>query len=294
MRHTLRHGGDTSPMMLSKSAGYSAWNLFRFGLLVGTRTLRIAPRKGIKRLILPVDYIRYVEFQYVLEHLDLTAKHVILDIGSPKLLSLFLADRVGARVYATDILDNFFDAYGCYAAALGVDPENYVMETQDARTLSYASDTFDRVFSVSAIEHIPDDGDSAAMREIFRVLKPGGICCLTVPWSDSGYAEMFKRRGDPDAYWVDSDEDAVFYQRLYDRPALECRLLNNHDFETLDISFWGERKIAIEEFMSRPQALRLAMLPLHFPLSRLFLEELTEQEPSRKKVACLALRKRHR
>ena len=82
--------------------------LYRFGLSVGARTLSRAPRDAIKRLVLPVEYIRCAEFRYVLEHLDVTANHRVLDIGSPKLLSLFLAARVGAHVWATDLLDYFF------------------------------------------------------------------------------------------------------------------------------------------------------------------------------------------
>jgi len=35
-----------------------------------------------------------------------------------------------------------------------------------------------------------------------------------------------------------------------------------------------------------------ALLPAHFALNRLFLRRLREEEPSRKKVACVTLRKR--
>ena len=46
-----------------------------------------------------------------------------------------------------------------------------------------------------------------------------------VPWSDRGYLEEFKRRGDPDAYWAPGDGERVFFQRSYDRDTLERRLL---------------------------------------------------------------------
>lgn len=276
------------------SGAYSDGDVYRFGLGVGLRTLPVAPREAIKRLILPVEYVRCVENRYVLKHLEATRDHVVLDVGSPKLLSLFLAARVGAQVYATDVMDYFIPEAGAYAkSVLGADGARYRMEIQDARALTYPDDTFDRVFSISVIEHIPDDGDGLAVREIARVLKPGGLFCFTVPWSDRGYLEEFARRG-PGAYWVTSDEEVVFYQRAYDRDALERRLLRRSGLETLDVGFWGERSVRVEHTLLNrrlPSPLRYAMLPFHFPLSRLFLRELAEADPSRKKVACLTLRK---
>ncbi len=285
-----RRRGGPEPRARRRIA--SAWTLFRFGIAVGLRTVPVAPRHGLKRLILPLDYVRYAEDGYVLEHLEVGSQHLVLDVGSPKLLSLFLAARVGARVHATDLLDYFFVAYGAYAdRVLGAGRDRYVMRAEDARTLGYPDRTFDRVFSISAIEHIPGDGDRLAMREIARVLKPGGVVCLTVPWSDAGYVEEFKRRGDADAYWVASGEERVFYQRVYDRRTLEGRLLTPSALEVVDVSFWGERRVPVERLFLSRQPLRYAMLPLHFPLALLSLTRLGEREPSRKKVACLTLRK---
>ena len=59
---------------------------------------------------------------------------------------------------------------------------------------------------------------------INRVLAPGGIACITVPWRDTGYVEEFKHRGDPDAYWAPGDGDKAFFHGAYDRDTLERRL----------------------------------------------------------------------
>jgi SAM-dependent methyltransferase len=275
---------------------FSDADLYRFGLQVGVRSLRRAPKEALKSLVLPVEYIRCAESRYVLQHLAVEPGHRVLDIGSPKLTSLFLAARVGAKVYATDLLDYFFQRYGVYAdAVLGRRRELYRMEAQDGRALAYPDYTFDRVFSISAIEHIPGDGDRQAIEEMARVLKPGGLCCLTVPWGLDGYAEEYRRAGDPDAYWTPADGDQVFYQRVYDRQRLDERLLSGGQFDLMDLSYWGERHLAVEDvILSRrlPRWVRWAILPAHFPLSRVFLSRLGEDEPCRKKVACLTLRKR--
>src|SRR5262249_60224123 len=115
------------------------------------------------------------------------------------------------------------------------------------------------------------------------------------PWRDRGYFEEFTRR-DADSYWVKPDADRrVFYQRAYDRASLQKRLLGHQRLDVVDVSFWGERRIAVEDaILNRrlPRLARYAMLPAHFVLNRLFLRPLGEEEPSRKKVACLTLRKR--
>ncbi len=278
-----------------RSTAYTDWDLHLFGLGLGARTLPSAPIAGLKSLVLPVEYIRCAETRYILQHLDVRPGHRVLDIGSPKLLSLFLAARLRAEVHATDLLDYFFETYRRYArVALGRDHGRYHVASEDARHLTYPADHFQRVFALSAIEHIPDDGDSRAIQEIHRVLAPGGIVCITVPWRDSGYVEEFKHRGDPDAYWAPGDADRVFFQRTYDRDTLEQRLVRPSGLTPVDLSFWGERTVAVEHMILNrrvPRIARALLYPAHIALARLFLRPLGEREPSRKKVACLTLRK---
>lgn len=67
----------------------------------------------------------------------------------------------------------------------------------DAMRLPLASDRFDAIFSMDVLEHIPDD--RLALREFYRVLKPGGRVFATVPayqhlWSEHDIALMHHRR----------------------------------------------------------------------------------------------------
>jgi ubiquinone/menaquinone biosynthesis C-methylase UbiE len=45
--------------------------------------------------------------------------------------------------------------------------------------IQYPDNSFDAIYCSHVLEHIPDD--RAAMRELFRVLKPGGWAILQVP-----------------------------------------------------------------------------------------------------------------
>ena len=49
----------------------------------------------------------------------------------------------------------------------------------DATALPFADSSFDRVLMSEVLEHVPDD--AAALREVQRVLRPGGILAISVP-----------------------------------------------------------------------------------------------------------------
>ena len=78
----------------------------------------------------------------------------------------------------------------------------------DAMALPFRAGSFDVVLALDAFEHFEDD--LAAMREVFRVLAPGGLLVATVP------AFM--------ALWSPHDE-AYHHVRRYRRPQLRERLV---------------------------------------------------------------------
>jgi len=63
---------------------------------------------------------------------------------------------------------------------------------QDVRRLDYGDQEFDIVYSMSVIEHVEgQSGDSEAIREMVRVLRPGGLLLASVPFS-STYIEQHR------------------------------------------------------------------------------------------------------
>lgn len=64
---------------------------------------------------------------------------------------------------------------------------NVRFEVGNVYALPYAEDSFDRVYSHALMEHLADP--PAALREFFRVLKPGGVAGLCAPdWRGFLYA----------------------------------------------------------------------------------------------------------
>jgi predicted SAM-dependent methyltransferase len=58
---------------------------------------------------------------------------------------------------------------------------DYVIDISNMAEIG--SSTFDTLIAMDVLEHVEDD--KAAIAEIFRVLKPGGTCFLTVPQKDN-------------------------------------------------------------------------------------------------------------
>ena len=67
----------------------------------------------------------------------------------------------------------------------------------DALALPFADATFDVAFSLSSIEHFGGhEGSRAGVREIARVLRPGGVACISTEWILEGgeHPEFFTPR----------------------------------------------------------------------------------------------------
>jgi ubiquinone/menaquinone biosynthesis C-methylase UbiE len=108
-------------------------------------------------------------FDVLVRHLQPQPGEKILDVGCSR----------GFYVEA-------MEAYG--VDAVGVDSSEVSVsqavsehvELGDATNLRFPDGTFDKVFSLHTIEHLPEPG--ALLAEIGRVLKPGGVAIIVYPW----------------------------------------------------------------------------------------------------------------
>jgi ubiquinone/menaquinone biosynthesis C-methylase UbiE len=57
----------------------------------------------------------------------------------------------------------------------------------DIQAIDEPNNSFDIILCYHVLEHIPDD--SKAMSELYRVLKPGGICYIQTPFKDGDIYE---------------------------------------------------------------------------------------------------------
>jgi SAM-dependent methyltransferase len=260
--------------MLSQSDSLeSPMGIWRAGFRVGLGSLTREPGLGFKRLVLPVSYWRAREFSFACSQLRLSPGSKLLDLGSPKDLAAFLARYRGHEVVATDILPQAIELSRRLAVAQGIDgtgPGKVHSEVQDGRALPYSDHTFDAAFSVSVVEHIPDDGDSAAVTELVRVVKPGGTIVVTVPFAEKTYDTFVDR---PVYEREQLGGAKVFFERHYDEAALEARLIRPSGAEVKVREFWGENSLRMGSFLDRHKRMRMFMSPFEAALSRWYLRK---------------------
>jgi arsenite methyltransferase len=96
---------------------------------------------------------------------------------------------------ARDLSSNDPQATLTNAAAEGV-ADRVEVETGDIRRLPFSDASFDAVISMTVIHNIASsDGRDQALRELIRVLKPGGRIAIFDIWFTSHYKEVFQQAG---------------------------------------------------------------------------------------------------
>lgn len=190
----------------------------------------------------PVSYLhpgKRWEYPWALERAALRAGSRVLDVGAgDSIFPVYLAAR-GHRVTAVDLK---FD--GSLGERHGV-PIDYV--PADMTAMPLPSETFDAIFCISVIEHLPDEAVPAALSEMHRVLRPGAPLLLTTDYYDDAASEIWHRSPDLEfrVDWRVFDEDRL-RRLILDAPG--WRLEGELD---LDVD-WDEVKPRMRDYHGYP------------------------------------------
>ncbi len=207
------------------------WDFVRFALQVGVREVL----RG------HMDYVRCIEFPLVFRHLGLRPGRRLLDVGSGgSHFPLYVASRTDTRVVALDASPRVLWQKDTEARFVrrGIVPSGRLrVVIADARDTSLGDAEFDYVSLISTIEHIEGDGDRVAIRELARVLKPGGRLVLTVPYNYDRYRDFWVS---DDTYTAVYHGTRLFYQRHYDDDALTTRLVEPSGLRLATKLIFGE------------------------------------------------------
>lgn len=256
---------------------------YRLGAAWAARGLRGAgwpqPRAGLYRLLVPLEPWRYYELPRVARE---RFEGDCLDLSSPKLLASLLQRQGRGRWTAVDLLPDEVWRWRALDPALD-------LRVEDARALSFPDGSFDAVACVSVIEHVEGDGDAAAMAEIWRVLRPGGVLHLTTNVAARAHDVLVER---PVYGEAPTPDGRHFFERRYSARSLRERLLGL-PWQVTAEEYVRERRPVSERFFAARPASFLAGGLLALACARNFTAIVGPGEvpPGRYGVAYLRLRR---
>lgn len=246
----------------------------------------------------PIDYVRWRELPCIFDSIQKysVSPRRILDISSPKLLPLTMAKVLqNAIIHSIDIVEAEIDFVEKAKRYLKL--KNITTRIDDARNLGYPDNSFDLITSVSVFEHIAPEigGEIPAARELNRVLAPGGLAIITVPFAKKYFAEYIK--GSIYERTAGGDE-LIFFQRFYDEPTLIENIIAPSTLELVDLKFIEERfflkdpRKRLTYYISN-STYRMLIFGIFYPfISRIFLSKPKDLQYCQKPyIACIVMKK---
>jgi ubiquinone/menaquinone biosynthesis C-methylase UbiE len=156
-----------------------------------------------KDSLLEKEHNKLWENAWILTHAMPQSGDIVLDLGGASTLFSFYVASLGCP---THVLDYDWGQHGLIYNARYVARRmgwNMRLYNRDlSRPLPFQNDSFNRVYCICVLEHLPSDVRRKTMSEIKRVLKPGGFAAMTFdydagrndPRLDKGLRYGFKDR----------------------------------------------------------------------------------------------------
>lgn len=129
----------------------------------------------------------------------------------------------GCGIYCAKLLRNGFSVFGFDVSEDAVQiakrnaPEAE-LKTADIRMTGYDSDSFDAVISRDVLDHMTKENAQLALRELYRIVKPGGIAIFTLDFPDEEYGkEPHEKNADGDFVYTSGKwAGMVFHPYTYE------------------------------------------------------------------------------
>lgn len=149
---------------------------------------------------------------------------VVVDAGCGSGSFSFDMCKAGYRVHAVELSEAFVELVNHKMSRFGNESQLTVQQSS-VTELPFEDETFDGGVSGEVLEHVTEDqgGDVMAVKELYRVLRPGAACVASVPLNPK--------------LWDASDEWAGHVKR-YHREEFVA-LFEGNGFEVDEVITWG-------------------------------------------------------
>jgi SAM-dependent methyltransferase len=164
---------------------------------------------------------RAVEISFVFKKLTLLWPKTVLDVGTGATSLPHMIRNCGFLVTAIDNIRDYWP--------FGMINRHYCVLNDDI-TDSRLEKTFDFITCISVLEHIEEHG--AAIKNIFKLLNPGGHAILTFPYNETNYIKNVY-----DIPGSDAKEEYPFITQVFSRNELDKWLKDNSGI-IIDQEYW--------------------------------------------------------
>lgn len=211
---------------------YGRWLGLKFGVKYFNKG-----RNGL--LLNPISLTRYFEFDFAGRYVQQFKGVKLLDVSSPRIFPIWAADACECQVVMINPDSSDLEASKKLSVCMKNRDRITFDEGVDAIKLPYADNAFDMLTSISVIEHIDGDGDSKALDEFVRVVRPRGVIILSFPVNGNYYEEY--RSHDPyGTQEKDNRTGLYFFQRFYDEGSMNMRLLGKRSVRVISKEYYVE------------------------------------------------------
>lgn len=155
---------------------------------------------------------RPIEYAFTLKQIFQIWLKKILDVGTGQFSLPHLITNCGFRVTAIDEMESYWRKKGI---------NRHYQVIPDDITNPKISEAFDLITCISVLEHIPDH--NAAIKGMFRLLRPNGYLILTFPYNEKKFVENVYNLPD-----VGYKQDASHICYIFSRNEIENWLDENH------------------------------------------------------------------
>lgn len=123
-----------------------------------------------------LGYLKHKD--YILHLLNIKEGEKLLDVGCADGAMMVYCGLQGAEVHGADLSPEFIEKANSYLKRFGIKGSAKLC---DVRKTGFPDNHFDKVISGDFFEHLSVEDNILALKEIRRVLKPGGILVIKTP-----------------------------------------------------------------------------------------------------------------